>query len=192
MRWEGNRESDNVDDRRNEGGGGFRPGGIHLGLGGIVLVLIGSWVFHVNPLTVLSALSGNDSQTSDVSQEQAGPAPVPAASDPLVTFVKVILASTEDVWSAIFSASGQTYQPPRLEIFRNEIQTGCGDGQSAMGPFYCPQDREVYIDLGFYETLHTTLGSPGDAAQAYVIAHEVGHHIQYLTGITAKVDAPRA
>jgi len=194
MRWEGNRESDNVDDRRNEdgGGGGFRPGGIHLGLGGIVLLLIGSWVFHVNPLTLLSALSGNDSQSSDVSQQQTGAASAPPANDELVTFVKVILASTEDVWSSIFSSSGQTYQAPRLEIYRDEIQTGCGDGQSAMGPFYCAQDRKVYIDLGFYETLHSTLGSPGDSAQAYVIAHEVGHHIQYLTGITAKVDALRA
>lgn len=193
MRWQDNRESDNVEDRRDEsgGGGGFRPGGIHLGLGGIVLVLIGSWVFHVNPLTVLSALSGND-QTADVSQQQAGPAPAPPANDQQASFVRHILASTEDVWGAIFSASGQTYQRPKLVLYRDEYPTACGTGESAMGPFYCPQDHKVYIDLAFYDELRTKLGSPGDSAQAYVIAHEVGHHVQTLTGITTKVEALRA
>lgn len=190
MRWEGNRESDNVEDRRGEGGGGGGIGGIHLGLGGTVLVLIGAWLFGYNPLTVLSLLSGGGSQTTDVQPQPNSNAP--EASDPLRHFVGTILASTEDVWRAIFSASGRSYQPPHLVLFTDAINTGCGGGESAMGPFYCPQDQRVYIDLGFYQTLRTQLGSPGDSAQAYVIAHEVGHHVQYLTGITSKVDALHA
>jgi predicted metalloprotease len=191
MRWEGNRESDNVEDRRGEGGGGgFRFGGIHLGVGGIILVLIGSWLFGINPMTVLGLLSGGSSvQTSDVDTQQAQ---APPASDQLATFVSTILASTEDVWSALFSASGRTYEPPRLVLFTDSIETGCGGGQAAMGPFYCPQDRKVYIDLGFYQTLRNQLGSPGDSAQAYVIAHEVGHHVQNLLGVSAKVEALEA
>jgi predicted metalloprotease len=192
MRWQGNRESDNVEDRRDEGGGGggFRFGGIHLGLGGIVLVLLGSWIFGVNPLTVFGLLSGGGVQTSNVDQSQ--PAQSPPASDQLATFVSTILASTEDVWSAIFAASGRTYERPHLVLFTDSIATGCGGGQSAMGPFYCPQDRRVYIDLGFYRTLRDQLGSPGDSAQAYVIAHEVGHHVQNLLGVSAKVNALEA
>jgi predicted metalloprotease len=191
MRWEGNRESDNVEDRRGEGGGGggFSFGGIHLGVGGVVLVLLGSWIFHVNPLTVLGLLSGGD-QTSSVSQDQ--PAPPPPADDQLATFVRTILASTEDVWGATFTQMGRTYERPRLVLFRDGIQTGCGEGQTAMGPFYCPQDHKVYIDLAFYQTLRDQLGAPGDSAQAYVIAHEVGHHVQTLLGTTDKVDALRA
>jgi predicted metalloprotease len=189
MRWQGNRESDNVEDRRGEGGGGFGFGGIHLGIGGIVLVVIGGWLFGYNPLTVLSLLSGDGApQSTNVSSDQAPP----AANDPLKHFVATILASTEDVWTAIFAQSGRSYQPPHLVLFTDAIETGCGGGESAMGPFYCPQDQRVYIDLGFYQTLRTQLGSPGDSAQAYVIAHEVGHHIQYLTGITNKVEILRA
>jgi predicted metalloprotease len=192
MRWEGNRESDNVEDRRGEGGGGggFRLGGIHLGVGGIILVLIGSWLFGINPMTVLGLLSGGSSvQTSDVDTQSAQ---APPASDQLATFVSTILASTEDVWSALFTASGRTYEPPHLVLFTDSIETGCGGGQAAMGPFYCPQDRRVYIDLGFYRTLRNQLGSPGDSAQAYVIAHEVGHHVQNLLGLSAKVEALEA
>jgi uncharacterized protein len=191
MRWEGNRESDNVEDRRGQGIGGSGIGGIHLGIGGVVLVLIGSWIFGYNPLTVLSQLSGSGAspQVADVPQDTQQ---APEGKDPLKDFVATILASTEDVWTAIFSASGRSYTPPHLVLFTNAIETGCGGGESAMGPFYCPQDQRVYIDLGFYQTLRTQLGSPGDSAQAYVIAHEVGHHVQYLTGITDKVDALRA
>jgi predicted metalloprotease len=195
MRWEGNRESDNVEDRRGEnagGGAGFGGfGGIHLGIGGTVLVLVGAWLFGYNPLTILSLLTGGGSspQVAEVPQDNPPAAP---GGDPLRHFVATILASTEDVWSAIFAQSGRTYQPPHLVLFTNATETGCGGGESAMGPFYCPQDQRVYIDLGFYQTLRTQLGSPGDSAQAYVIAHEVGHHVQYLTGITHKVDLLRA
>jgi predicted metalloprotease len=191
MRWEGNRESDNVEDRRDSsGGGGGGFGGIHLGIGGVVLVVLGSWLFGVNPLTVLGLLSGSNAPSQSVSQDQR--AESPPANDQLAAFVATILASTEDVWGAIFAQSGHTYVRPRLVLFREDIQTACGDGQSAMGPFYCPRDRKVYIDLGFYQTLRDQLGSPGDSAQAYVIAHEVGHHVQNLMGVSDRVDALRA
>jgi predicted metalloprotease len=196
MRWEGNRESDNVEDRRSDGGGGgggFRFGGIHLGIGGVLIVLIGSWLFGVNPMTVFSLLNG-DSTSAPASQDQSvsQPAQAPPTNDPLANFVRTVLASTEDVWGAILQQAGRTYERPHLVLFRGAIETGCGGGESAMGPFYCPQDRRVYIDLGFYETLRNRLGSPGDAAQAYVIAHEIGHHVQKLMGISDKVEAMRA
>jgi uncharacterized protein len=193
MRWEDNRESDNVEDRRDDsgggGGGGMGFGGIHLGLGGIIIVVLGSWLFGINPLTVLGLLSGGGSATAPV--VQSAPAHPPPANDRLGNFVRTILASTEDVWGEIFAHAGRTYVPPRLVLYRGEIPTACGTGESAMGPFYCAQDRKVYIDLGFYQTLRDRLGSPGDFAQAYVIAHEVGHHVQNLIGITAKVEALR-
>jgi predicted metalloprotease len=192
MRWQDNRESDNVEDRRDDsggdGGGGMRFGGIHLGLGGIIIVVLGSWLFGVNPMTVLGLLSGGGSTTAPTQSE---PAHQPPASDSLAGFVSTILASTEDVWGEIFTQAGGTYERPRLVLFRDAIPTACGTGESAMGPFYCAQDRKVYIDLGFYQTLRDRLGSPGDFAQAYVIAHEVGHHVQNLLGTTAKVDALR-
>ena len=190
MRWEDNRESDNVEDRRDDsGGGGMGFGGIHLGLGGIIIVVLGSWLFGVNPLAVLGLLSGGGSASAPAPSQ---PARQPPANDQLARFVSTILASTEDVWGEIFTQSGGAYERPRLVLFRGAIPTACGTGQSAMGPFYCPQDRKVYIDLGFYQTLRNQLGSPGDFAQAYVIAHEVGHHVQNLLGTTAKVDALRA
>ncbi|HEY1726098.1 MAG TPA: neutral zinc metallopeptidase [Steroidobacteraceae bacterium] len=194
MRWQDSRESDNVEDRRDDsgGGGGMRFGGIHLGLGGLLLVLVGSWAFGVNPLTVLNLLSGgSDVSAPSTSSAPSQPAPAPPANDSLAHFVSTILASTEDVWGELFQQSGATYERPRLVLFRDAIPTACGTGQSAMGPFYCAQDRKVYIDLGFYQTLRERLGSPGDFAQAYVIAHEVGHHVQNLMGTTAKVDALR-
>ena len=189
MRWQDNRQSDNVEDRRDDsGGGGMRFGGIHLGLGGIVIVLLGSWLFGVNPLTVLGLLGDG---TSSSAPSQSEPAQKPPPGDTLANFVSTILASTEDVWAELFAQSGGSYERPRLVLFRDAIPTACGTGQSAMGPFYCAQDRKVYIDLGFYETLRNRLGSPGDFAQAYVIAHEVGHHVQNLLGTTAKVEALR-
>jgi predicted metalloprotease len=189
MRWQDNRESDNVEDRRDDsGGGGMRFGGLHLGLGGLVVVLLGSWLFGVNPMTVLGLLSGGGSDTTPAQSEAAHQ---PPANDTLASFVSTILASTEDVWGTIFSQSGGTYERPRLVLFRDAIPTACGTGESAMGPFYCAHDRKVYIDLGFYQTLRDRLGAPGDFAQAYVIAHEVGHHVQNLLGTTAKVEALR-
>ncbi|HUK01004.1 MAG TPA: neutral zinc metallopeptidase [Steroidobacteraceae bacterium] len=187
MRWEGNRESDNVEDRRSEGGGP-RIGGLHLGLGGIVIALIAGWIFGINPLTMLGLLSNSNVQAPSSTDT---PAQAPPANDQLAAFVSTILASTEDVWGGIFMQMGRQYERPRLVLFRDETATACGAGETAMGPFYCPQDRKVYIDLAFYQTLKNQLNSPGDFAEAYVIAHEVGHHVQNLLGITDRVDAQR-
>jgi len=200
MKWEGNRESDNVEDRRSGGGasGGFSGGGFggllgallgsRLGVGTIVIALLGSWALGINPLTILSLLSGEGAPTAQVQQ---APAQRPPADDQMARFVSTVLADTEDVWTDVFSQGGGTYQQPKLVLFRGATATSCGQGQSAMGPFYCPADRKVYIDLGFYQTLQKQLGAPGDFAQAYVIAHEVGHHVQNLLGVSAKVEQAR-
>ena len=184
MKWEGNRESSNVEDRRAGGGLG---GGRSLGLGTLVIALIAGWVFGINPLTVLGLLEG----ASPPAQVQNAPAQRPPADDRMARFTSTVLADTEDVWREEFAKAGGTYQDPTLVLFRGSTPTACGTGQSAMGPFYCPADRKVYIDLGFYETLKNQLGAPGEFAQAYVIAHEVGHHVQNLMGISAQMEQMR-
>ncbi len=190
MKWEGNRESDNVEDRRGSGGGGGRMvGGRGIGVGTIVIALLGGWLFGINPLTILGVLGGDGGAPS--AQVQQAPDETPGVDDPMKRFVKTVLADTEDVWRDVFTKGGATYSDPKLVLFRGATSTACGQGQSAMGPFYCPADQKVYIDLGFYETLKTRLGAPGDFAQAYVIAHEVGHHVQNLLGISNKVDQKR-
>ena len=192
MRWEGNRESDNVEDRRDDGGGGGSPvfGGRSIGIGTIVIALVGGWVLGINPLTILGLLSGGG-PAPQVQTQSHTPAHRPPADDTMARFVSTVLADTEDVWGELFRQGGGRYQDPRLVLFRGATPTACGTGQAAMGPFYCPADQKVYIDLGFYETLKTRLGAPGDFAQAYVIAHEVGHHVQNQLGISAKVDQMR-
>lgn len=185
MRWEGNRQSSNVEDRRS-GGGGFGIGGGTIGIGTIVIALIGGAILGVNPLTLLGILSGGGPAP------QAQNAPAPPANDRMAQFVSTVLADTEDVWKQQFAAGGATYVEPRLVLFRGAVRTACGAGQAAMGPFYCPADQKVYIDLSFYETLKNRLGAPGDFAQAYVIAHEVGHHVQHQLGITERVERARA
>ena len=196
MKWEGNRESDNVEDRRDEGdgggsGGGGMLGGRSIGIGTIVIALVGGWIFGVNPLTILGLLSGGSGAPSAVVQTHPTPAHKPPSDDHMAKFVSTILADTEDVWKDVFAKGGATYRNPKLVLFRGATPTACGQGQAAMGPFYCPADQKVYIDLGFYETLKSRLGAPGDFAQAYVIAHEVGHHVQNLLGISNKVDQKR-
>jgi uncharacterized protein len=199
MKWEGNRESSNVEDRRDDpgggqgfGGGGGMFGGRSIGIGTIVVALVGGWIFGINPMTILSLLSGGG---GPVQVQQQQPAPTQAqrtpASDPMGKFVSTVLADTEDVWKQVFAKGGGTYREPGLVLFRGATRTGCGEGQAAMGPFYCPADQKVYIDLGFYETLQRQLGAPGDFAQAYVIAHEVGHHVQNLLGISEKMEQMR-
>ena len=195
MDVEGKRESDNVEDRRGQsggmGGGGQRIGGLgggRLGIGGIVIALVASYFLGINPMTILGVLGGGGAPTQQVSQ---GPAQRPPKDDIMASFVSKVLADTEDVWSAVFAQSKAKYPAPKLVLFRGATPTACGTGQSAMGPFYCPGDQKVYIDLAFYETMKTKLGAPGDFAQAYVIAHEVGHHIQHVMGISGKVDAMR-
>ena len=189
MRWEGNEQSDNVEDRRSSGGGGGFPiGGRSVGIGTVAVALVAGWIFGINPLTVLGLLSGQ----GGTPQVQQGPAQKPPPDDREAAFVSTVLKNTEVVWTQAFQQNGGTYQPPRLVLFRGATPTACGTGQSAMGPFYCPGDKKVYIDLGFFDTLKRDLGAPGEFAQAYVIAHEVGHHVQDELGVTAKVDGMRS
>lgn len=186
MKWEGNRESDNVEDRRSSGGGGGFGGGRSIGIGTVVLALIGWGVFGINPLTTIGVLSG-----ADAPQVQQAPAQRPPGDDRQAAFVSTVLASTEDVWGQIFQQGGAQYRQPKLVLFRGATPTACGTGQSAMGPFYCPGDQKVYLDMDFFDTMSRQLGAPGEFARAYVIAHEVGHHVQTLLGATAKVDGMR-
>ena len=186
MKWEGNRQSDNVEDRRSGGSGGGGFGGRSIGLGSVVIALVASYFLGVSPMTVLSFLSGGGAPPT-----ASAPAQKPQADDRMAAFVSTVLADTEDVWTDVFSKGGATYAKPGLVLFSGSTTTQCGQGQSAMGPFYCPADRKVYIDLAFYQTLKTRLGAPGDFAQAYVIAHEVGHHVQNLLGISTKMQQMR-
>jgi uncharacterized protein len=190
MKWQGNRESDNVEDvRGRSGGGGMRLGGGRgIGLGTIAIALVAGWIFGINPLTLLGALGGGGPTGVPVQQT---PGARPPADDQMARFVATVLADTEDVWRAQFQQMGSGYRDPKLVIFRGSYPTACGQGQSAMGPFYCPGDQKVYIDLGFFDTMKSRLGAGGDFAQAYVIAHEVGHHVQNLMGITGKIDGMR-
>jgi uncharacterized protein len=181
MLWQGRRESSNVDDRRGMGGGGLAVGG---GIGGIIIAII--YFF-------LGGSSGNDNsgdggflqQQAPMSQEQK------ASQDQLASFSKVVLADTEDVWAKLFSEQGRKYVDPRMELFTGSDKSGCGFASAATGPFYCPADSKVYLDLSFFQELQDRFHAPGDFAMAYVIAHEVGHHVQHLLGITEKVDQMR-
>ncbi|WP_426109900.1 KPN_02809 family neutral zinc metallopeptidase [Massilia sp. PWRC2] len=192
MKWEGNRESDNVEDRRGDGdgggGGGFSFGGGSIGIGTIAIALIGSYFLGINPMTIISALSGGGQLP--VQQSQA-PAQRPPASDRQAKFVSTVLADTEDVWSALFKAQNADYIKPKLVLFRGATRTACGTGETAAGPFYCPGDQKVYIDLAFYRLMQERFHVSSEFAQAYVIAHEVGHHVQHLLGIDEQVAASR-
>jgi predicted metalloprotease len=191
MRMDGQEESSNVEDVRGSGGGGgggFRLGGGGIGIGTIAIALIAGWIFGINPLTLLGALSGGG---SPVVQTAPGPAAAPPANDSEAKFVSQVLRSTEQVWSDVFREAGKNYQAPKLRLFSNSYPTACGQGDAAMGPFYCPADRIVYLDTGFFNVMTQRLGAPGQFAQAYVVAHEVGHHVQNLLGISDKVDNAR-
>jgi predicted metalloprotease len=190
MKWENNRESDRVEDRRGSPGGGGRVGLRGVGLGTIAIALVAGWIFGINPMAILGALSGGD-LAAPSAQVQTVPRAVEKPTDDMGRFVASVLGGTEEVWSQLFQQGGAQYQKPTLVLFRGSTPTACGTGQSAMGPFYCPGDQKVYIDLGFYDTLRQQLGAPGDFAQAYVIAHEVGHHVQNLLGITNRMEQAR-
>ncbi|WLI87653.1 neutral zinc metallopeptidase [Massilia sp. R2A-15] len=190
MKWEGNRESDNVEDRRGDGGGGgggFGFGGRSIGIGTIAIALIGSYFLGVSPMTIINALSGGGSMP--VQQEQ--PAHAPPKDDREAKFVSVVLADTEDVWTQLFRAQNAQYVKPKLVLFTGATQTACGTGQTASGPFYCPGDQKVYIDLAFYRLMQQRFHVSSEFANAYVIAHEVGHHVQHLLGIDQQVAAAR-
>jgi len=192
MRWEDGRESDNVEDRRDEnggGGGGLRIGAAGGGIGVVVIAIVAMFL-GVDPSMVMSLLGGGG-QSPAPSVSQPGPAHKPPAQDQGAKFVSVVLADTEDTWTALFKQSGSQYREPKLVLFRGAVQSACGYAQAAMGPFYCPGDQKVYIDLSFYDDLKNRFHAPGDFAQAYVVAHEIGHHVQNLLGISAKMDAAR-
>lgn len=188
MRLEDQRASQNVEDRRGMRAAGGRMGG-GLGLGTIVIVLLISWVTGTNPLTLFQLAGGlsGGGASAPVEQGRTG-APT---DDPQALFAARVLGSTEDAWSRVFQAAGERYQPPTLVLFDDAVQSACGTNSSAVGPFYCPADQKLYIDLTFFRQLDEQFGAPGDFAQAYVVAHEVGHHIQTLTGISEKVSAAR-
>jgi predicted metalloprotease len=188
MRWRDGRRSQNVEDRRG-GRSGLGGGGLRLGGGGILLLLVGAWLLGVNPLQVLSLLVGGGSETMSLPDPSAAAPAAGAVKDEGADFVSVVLADTEDTWSLLFEQAGSRYQPARLVLFSQLVRSACGTAQSAMGPFYCPLDQAVYIDLDFYRELRDRFGAPGDFAQAYVIAHEVGHHVQTLLGTSEQVRA---
>jgi len=207
MRYgEGDRESENVEDRRGEGGGRFGGGGIPIPLGGgglsigsLVVIGIICLMLGINPLELLSSGDGIP-RMPDVQRPTEGsrspleiPRGQPARARPeeaeLTRFVGRVLADTEDVWERVFQAAGRRYEKPKLVLFSGATRTECGVGQAAMGPFYCPIDRKIYIDLAFYRVLKERFHAPGDFAQAYVIAHEIGHHVQTLLGVSDKVQA---
>jgi predicted metalloprotease len=185
MKWGGNRQSSNVEDRR--GSGGFGLGGRGIGIGTLLVALIGGMLFGIDPLTMLSMMAGDG---TDARQEQ--PASPPPPGDVQAAFVSTVLADTEDVWAAIMKQEGSSYREPGLVLFRGATFTSCGRGSASMGPFYCPEDERIYLDLEFFDTLANQLGAAGDFAQAYVIAHEVGHHVQNLRGISQRVNQARA
>ena len=222
MRWGDFRRSDNIEDRTDgdAGGGGFSGGfpgggGIRLGGGALVVIVIASLIFGVNPLEMLGMMEGG-APVAPPPQSQPGygpqhapppappgygpqraPAPSPSApsqsapsrrQDPSKDFVAAILGDTEDVWGAVFKSMGERYEPPSLVLFHNATRSRCGLASAASGPFYCSADRELYLDTAFFNELARRFGAPGEFAQAYVIAHEVGHHVQNLTGTMRKVD----
>ncbi|MDM8350966.1 neutral zinc metallopeptidase [Pseudomonas sp. sp1636] len=184
MRWKRARRSDNVVEARGSGARRF-GGGKGLSLGGVAVVVIVGLLMGQDPLQILAQLAG---QTSSLGQPQAER---PAANDEQLQFVRAILGDTEDTWRALFQSANRQYRDPTLVLFRGGINSACGFASSAVGPFYCPGDRRVYLDLEFFRELEQRFAATGDFAQAYVIAHEVGHHVQTLLGVSAKVNAAR-
>lgn len=201
MRWRGRRQSSNIEDRRGSGGG-FSPGGFRRGGGGglripvksggglIGLIVIGAiawFVFGINPMALLGGDPGGQG-SYQTTQSGGGVRSTPGDTD---DFVATVLADTEDVWGRRFEEAGQSYPEPTLVLFNNRVQSACGIAGAATGPFYCPSVQQLYIDLSFFEQLQQQLNAPGDFAQAYVVAHEVGHHIQNLTGVLDQLNEAR-
>jgi predicted metalloprotease len=207
VKWQGRQKSSNIEDRRGQGGGGLgggfgrgglggSPGGFRIPMGGgrsggmsgivIILIFLGiAWAMGINPLSILT---GDNS--TNVPFQQTLP-PQNANEDELANFVGVMVKDTEDFWGEYFRAQGETYQAPRVVLFSGQTQSGCGVADTSSGPFYCPTDSKVYIDLAFYDQLRRQFGAPGDFAQAYVIAHEVGHHVQNLIGVLPEFNQAR-
>ena len=204
MRLDDYRESDNVGDQRGQsfgGGGGFGGGGMGMllglvasrfGIGGIIVVGLGMMLLGFNPLSLVGGGGTAVAPHQQVAQSTSGGSAQACAVDAASTFSCRVLASTEDTWGRIFEQQGRKYVPPKLIFYSGRGQSGCGAAQSAMGPFYCPNDNDIYLDTSFYGELQNRFGAAGDFAQAYVVAHEVGHHIQYLLGIADKVREAQA
>ncbi|WP_296179070.1 KPN_02809 family neutral zinc metallopeptidase [Pseudomonas sp. UBA1879] len=192
MLWKKGRRSDNVVDARDDsgGGGGMRIGGKGLGIGGIVIIVAIGLLTGQDPMQILGQIAGQvgTQQTSPVSPQTRQ---APPANDEQADFVRAILGDTEDTWGQIFQQNGRQYKNPTLILFRGQVQSACGFASSASGPFYCPADQRVYLDMEFFREMSQRFKAAGDFAQAYVIAHEVGHHVQILLGVSAKVDAAR-
>src|SRR5579885_1722072 len=187
MDWQKGRQSDNVvEDDGSGAGGGLRFGGFHLGLGGTIVVILIALIFPQTRPLILNLFLNDGADTS-----QTAPAPAPDLSDPQHQFVARIRGSTEDVWGAYFAAGGSRYEAPKLLLFHGRTRSGCGAASEAMGPFYCPIDRRVYLDLDFFREMDTRFHARGDFARAYVIAHEVGHHVQNLLGIIPQIEQAR-
>ena len=182
MLWKGRRGSTNVDDRRGVSGGGIAAGG---GVIGLIIYLVYSFLGGGDGSQPPPQIPGLGGTTTEMTAEEK------AADDERAEFVSVVLAETEDVWNKIYAEQGSQYSEPRLVLFRDAVQSACGGASAAMGPFYCPGDQQVYIDLSFYRDLQTRFNAPGDFAMAYVVAHEVGHHIQNLNGTAQKVSRLR-
>jgi predicted metalloprotease len=178
MLWQNGRRSENVEDRRGIGVGGIAGGGI-----GVVVIALIAMFFGVDPRVILQEAD----QGTPSGQQQA--VPVDPAQDKLKDFVSVVLADTEDTWGELFQKAGATYERPKLVLFTGAVRSACGLAQAAVGPFYCPGDQKVYIDLDFYKMLEQRFGAPGEFAKAYVVAHEIGHHVQNLLGTSEKVHA---
>jgi uncharacterized protein len=185
MRWTPGGESQDIEDRRDEGGGGggFQFGGMHIGIGGALILLVLSLIFHTNFFALLSG--GGPQPASSVHQPNTAR---DASERPLVQFVSFVLDDTQKTWEQLLpQQTERQYHHAKLVLFRDYTQSGCGGAQSATGPFYCPEDEKVYIDLGFFDELNRRFGAPGQFAEAYVVAHELGHHVQKLLGIEGKV-----
>ena len=194
MRWQDFRRSDNVEESSDGGSSGI--GGIHLGIGGVIIVIVVSLLLGKNPLDVLALLTDGGAPTQNQMQREApvpsGPAGANAPRDEQKEFVAHVLGDTEDVWASVFQQRGGHYQPPKLVLFRGQTGSACGLASAATGPFYCPGDRDVYLDLSFFQELSKRFGAPGDFARAYVIAHEVGHHVQNQLGLMAQMQQKSA
>jgi len=198
VRWEGRRRSENVEDRRGQSGGrrlrlpGLATKGGLGGIGILIAVLAIGWVLGISPVTMLRVMMEQGPTTSNGTRTAGGPGGATnPAQDKLAEFSSVILADTEVTWATLMQRNGQQYQEPTLVLFSNHVQSACGFAGAAVGPFYCPADNKLYLDLNFFEELTTKFKAPGDFAQAYVIAHEVGHHIQNLLGILSRVQADK-
>lgn len=185
MKWKPGGRSSNLEDQRGASGGGGGFGFGKLGLGGIAIIVVVALITKQNPLALIGAVQG-DGTAPPGNPNAVAPVQDPS-EEPMVEFVSWVLDDAQNSWHRIFTQSGQPYQDAKLVLFRNNVSSGCGYAQAAMGPFYCPADRKVYIDLGFYGELDRRFGAPGDFAQAYVLAHEVGHHVQTLLGTNEQV-----